>query len=159
MKAFYPQGNIQQEKPATAIGTRFALGVLFVFLALFPAKSQITIVQNSNSQALAQLLAGPGVTISNWTKTCANNGTGTFTNVSSNLGLPGGVVLASGNVTNVPFAANNFASTQFTANGDAQLSTLTSGTIYDPCVLEFDITPQGPILEFNYVFASEEYPE
>ncbi len=159
MKAFYPQGNIPQEKPATAIGTRFALGVLFVFLALFPAKSQITIVQNSNSQALAQLLAGPGVTISNWTKTCANNGTGTFTNVSSNLGLPGGVVLASGNVTNVPFAANNFASTQFTANGDAQLSTLTSGTIYDPCVLEFDITPQGPILEFNYVFASEEYPE
>ncbi len=126
---------------------------------LAPSYAQVTIVQNSNTQALAQLLAGPGVTISNWTKSCANNGSGTFTNVSSNLGVPGGVVLASGNVNSVPNAANVFASTQFSLNGDAQLSTLTNGTIYDPCVLEFDIVPQGPILQFNYVFASEEYPE
>lgn len=121
--------------------------------------AQIVVTQNSNTQALAQLLAGTGVSISNWTKTCANNGTGTFTNTSSNLGVPGGIILATGNATSVPNPASSFASTQFTNNGDAQLSTLTTGTIYDKCVLEFDIVPQGPILKFDYVFASEEYPE
>ncbi len=120
---------------------------------------QITVTQNANSQSLSQLLAGNGVTISNYTLSCAANGSGTFTNVNTNLGMPGGVVLASGRVSNVPQAANAFASSQFTATGDAQLSTLTTGTIYDPCVLEFDIVPQGPLLKFDYVFASEEYPE
>lgn len=120
---------------------------------------QITVTQNSNSQALSQLLAGNGVTISNYNLSCAANGSGTFTNVNTNLGMPGGVVLASGRVSNIPNNANIFASTQFTAVGDTQLSTLTTGTIYDPCVLQFDIVPQGPLLKFDYVFASEEYPE
>ncbi|MFN8299670.1 MAG: choice-of-anchor L domain-containing protein [Chitinophagales bacterium] len=149
-------------KPATPASSGLRNLVLLCMLllgGLATLQAQVTVVQNSNTQALAQLLAGSGVTISNWTKSCANNGSGTFTNVSSNLGVPGGVVLSSGNVGSVPNNANVFASTQFSLNGDAQLSTLTSGTVYDPCVLEFDIVPQGPILQFNYVFASEEYPE
>ena len=55
--------------------------------------------------------------------------------------------------------ASNFASTQFSNSGDAQLSTLTSGPIYDVSILQFDITPQGNTLQFNYVFGSEEYPQ
>jgi gliding motility-associated-like protein len=120
---------------------------------------QITVTQSSNSQALSQLLAGSGVTISNYTLSCSANGSGTFTNVNTNLGMPGGVVLASGRVQNIPNNAGVFASSQFTASGDVQLSTLTNGTIYDPCILEFDVVPQGPLLKFDYVFASEEYPE
>ncbi|HLP21343.1 MAG TPA: choice-of-anchor L domain-containing protein, partial [Chitinophagales bacterium] len=132
---------------------------LLLVVALSGAYAQITVTQTSNSQTLSQLLAGSGVTISNYTMSCAANGSGTFTNVNSNLGMPGGVVLASGRVQNIPNPTNVFASSQFTANGDAQLSTLTNGTIYDPCVLQFDIVPQGPLLKFDYVFASEEYPE
>ncbi|MBS1613682.1 MAG: choice-of-anchor L domain-containing protein, partial [Bacteroidetes bacterium] len=121
--------------------------------------AQIAITTSTNAQSLSQLLAGQGVTISNYTRTCDNNGSGTFTNSGTNLGLSQGVVLATGRVTNVPNAANNFASNQFTNSNDAQLSTLTSGTIYDKCILEFDIIPQGNYLKFDYVFASEEYPE
>jgi gliding motility-associated-like protein len=132
---------------------------LFLFYLLPGLRAQITVTQTSNSQTLSQLLAGSGVTISNYTLTCAANGSGTFTNTNTNLGMPGGVILASGRVQNVPNASNVFASSQFTATGDAQLSTLTTGTIYDPCVLQFDIVPQGPLLKFDYVFASEEYPE
>ncbi|MBL7778416.1 MAG: choice-of-anchor L domain-containing protein, partial [Chitinophagales bacterium] len=150
--------SLSEEGPKVG-GWHKAVIMLAVALAALQATAQVTIIQNSNSQTLSQLLAGTGVTITNYTKSCANNGTGTFNNVSSNLGLTGGVVMASGNVTNISQPANNFASTQFTLTGDAQLSTLTGGTIYDPCVLEFDIVPQGPLLRFNYVFASEEYPE
>ncbi len=138
---------------------RYCLLILLAVLTFGKVFSQITVTQNANSQTLAQLLAGPGVTISNYTLTCSANGSGTFNNVSSNLGIAGGAVLASGRVQNIPQAANSFASSSFTATGNTQLSTLTSGTIYDPCVLEFDIVPQGPLLKFDYVFASEEYPE
>ena len=136
-----------------------------IYLALFLVslvtglQAQIAVTQSSNSQTLSQLLAGSGVTISNYSLSCSTNGSGTFTNTNTNLGMPGGVVLASGRVQNVPNASTVFASSQFTATGDAQLSTLTTGTIYDPCVLQFDIVPQGPLLKFDYVFASEEYPE
>ena len=143
-----------------ACDLRKALLLFLVMAFSMPAlMAQIAVVQNANSQSLAQLLAGSGVTITNYTLTCNANGTGTFNNVNSILGMPGGVVMASGRVSNIPQSATNFASTSFTATGDAQLSTLTSGTIYDPCVLEFDIVPQGPLLKFDYVFASEEYPE
>jgi gliding motility-associated-like protein len=132
---------------------------LFLAITASCLFGQIAVTQTSNSQTLSQLLAGSGVTISNYSMRCATNGSGTFTNTNTNLGMPGGVVLASGRVTNVPNAANVFASTQFTLTGEPQLSTLTAGTIYDPCVLEFDVVPQGPLLKFDYVFASEEYPE
>ncbi len=133
--------------------------IFLLLLTVTTSQAQIVVTQSSNSQTLAQLLAGPGVTISNYTISCNANGSGTFNNVSSNLGIAGGAVLASGRVTNIPQVATNFASSSFTASGDAQLSTLTAGTIYDPCILEFDIVPQGPLLKFDYVFASEEYPE
>lgn len=136
--------------------------VLSFLLLLILAKggfAQIAVTQNTNTQSLAQLLAGTGVTISNYTKTCDNNGTGTFTANNTNLGITQGVVLASGRVQNIPQAANNFASTQFANSADPQLSNLTVGTIYDKCILEFDIVPQGTDLRFEYVFASEEYPE
>ncbi|MES2619899.1 MAG: choice-of-anchor L domain-containing protein, partial [Bacteroidota bacterium] len=133
--------------------------VILIAFATQTSAQPLTTTLSSNSQTLAQMLAGPGVTISNYTLNCAANGSGTFNNTSSNLGLNGGVVLSSGRVSNIPQAANVFASSQFTLTGDAQLSTLTGGTVYDPCVLEFDIVPQGPFLQFDYVFASEEYPE
>ncbi|MCS6934621.1 MAG: choice-of-anchor L domain-containing protein [Chitinophagales bacterium] len=155
--------KITRTQPICAIrmGISISTVVLYItsILTTSPTAAQITIVQNANTQTLSQILAGPGVSISNYTKSCANNGTGTFTNVGSNIGLNAGVVLASGRVQDIPQPANVFASTQFTLTGDPHLSTLTSGIIYDPCVLEFDIVPQGPLLRFNYVFASEEYPE
>ena len=106
--------------------------ITFIILALNSKvhAQAITTTQNSNSQSLAQLLAGSGVTISNYTLTCAANGSGTFNNTSSNLGIAGGVVLSSGKVQSIPNNANTFASTSFTLSGDAQLSTLTNGQIY-----------------------------
>lgn len=157
MKQLDPNRNYSQKiKILQGFSCELRKAVLLLFISAFSVLSiqaQVAVVQNANSQTLAQLLAGPGVTITNYTLTCSANGTGTFNNVSSNIGMPGGVVMASGRVTNVPQVATNFASSSFTATGDAQLSTLTTGTIYDPCVLEFDIVPQGPLLKFDYVFA------
>ena len=139
----------------------FKKGVAFLLtlLAFHFSFSQITITQNSNAEALSQMLVGSGVTISNVTMNCNTAASGTFTNQSTNMGLSQGVVMATGKVSSISQPASSFASTALNGAGDAQLSTLTSGPIYDPCILQFDVVPQGDTLQFKYVFASEEYPQ
>ena len=46
-----------------------------------------------------------------------------------------------------------------TEHGDADLDDLINGSTFDAVVLEFDFIPQGDTVEFQYIFASEEYPE
>jgi hypothetical protein len=54
----------------------------------------------------------------------------------------------------------NFANYMNGAAGDTQLDALVAPfPTYDASVLEFDLVPVGNILEFQYVFGSEEYPE
>lgn len=123
------------------------------------ASAQLVVTQSNNAQDLAQGLAGSGVSVSNFTLIGNNNSSGTFANASNTLGIANGVVLSTGNVANISQAASSFASTSYSGNGDAQLQSLTGGYIYDKSVLTFDVVPQGNVLMFNYVFASEEYPE
>ena len=80
--------------------TKWIMKKIYFTILLFALSpvlfGQITVTQSANSQTLSQLLAGSGVTISNYTLTCAANGSGIFNNVSSNVGMPGGVILSSG---------------------------------------------------------------
>ncbi len=135
----------------------FAAGFSILIFSVH-LQAQLSTV-NANAQAIAQLLAGSGVTISNYTITGSPLQSGTFAYGGSNLGMVGGALLTTGKIQDITQAAGNTASRSYTGTGDAQLSTLTAGTIYDPVVLEFDLVPQGPLLKFDYVFASEEYPE
>jgi len=138
---------------------RTAAAIILFAIHTNYAYGQLVITPNFNPQDLATNLGGAGVTISNFTRTGDNNSSAIFTNSGNSLGLTGGVILSTGKVANITQSANNFSSSSFSLSGDPQLQTLTTGTIYDKCILEFDIVPQGNILEFQYVFASEEYPE
>ncbi len=72
---------------------------LISLLLIDNSYAQITVTQNSNATALTQMLVGSGVTISNVTMNCNTAASGTFTNVSSNIGLSQGVVMATGKVS------------------------------------------------------------
>ena len=124
---------------------------------------------NVTAQQLARLLVGPGVTIQNATYTGTNVACGTFTGgYSCGLPVDAGVILSSGPITNAMgpnndtglFADNNGSSVlhQF---GDADLNNLVGGgPTHDAAVLEFDIiSTNSLVLQFQYIFASEEYPE
>lgn len=43
--------------------------------------------------------------------------------------------------------------------GDRQLTRLANNATFDACILEFDFVPRFNRIEFQFVFASEEYPE
>ncbi len=109
---------------------------------------------------VAELL-GPGVVVSNVTFTGEPVGAGKFTGGSAPIGFEAGIILGSGNATSVVGPNLDDGTTaDFQRAGDADLDQLIPGyPTFDATVLEFDFVPNGSVLTFRYVFASEEYNE
>lgn len=80
-------------------------------------------------------------------------------------GIPGlefaeGVILSSGNVSHASGPnSSSSTGTEFSGPGDADLDNISGSSTLDAAVLEFDFMPSSNSLEFEYIFASEEYPE
>lgn len=141
---------------------------LFAFLLPFSllvgsagsALAQLTVAGGLNATALAQMLAGPGITVSNATLTGAPDAAGSFNGTASNIGMPSGVLLCSGPITIAPGPNNSGSAGQDNGQpGNSQLNGLANATTYNACILEFDFVPLSNSIEFDYVFGSEEYPE
>lgn len=123
---------------------------------------------------LVNALVGTGVTISNVTYTGNTRAAGLFTGGAAIIGFDGGIVLDSGSVQTLvddlpcaggvegpndcyePVDAN---STTFDLPGDSDLTLLSGFPTFDAAVLEFDFVPQFSVVQFQYVFASDEYSD
>jgi len=140
---------------------KFAFLVTGVSVSL-AAHADLVITTSNNATALANALAGPGVTVSNVTLT-AEEATqqGTFTGgVSVGIGIDNGVILTTGNANLAPGPNNSDSAGEDVGGGsDASLATLATGTVFDANVLKFDFTTTTGNLSFKYVFASDEYNE
>jgi len=117
--------------------------------------------EGASAEVIANSLVTGGVTISNPIMNCPTNAYATFTNGSTtNIGVPSGLVMTTGNVNDLNAPGNSFMST---ANGttcyDPQLISLENLATNDCCVLEFDVIPTCDQLQLRFVFGSEEYPE
>lgn len=81
---------------------------------------------------------------------------------STNLGIQEGIIIGSGAVS---FAAGansqsgGSASSGCSSYSDPALTAIATGTLNDVSTLEFDFITKADTVKFNYVFASEEYPE
>ncbi|PCJ82408.1 MAG: hypothetical protein COA57_13335 [Flavobacteriales bacterium] len=149
------------------ISVQIPKGINYAFLFLITyclftlqATAQLVITSNNNAQTLVNTITGTGITVQNVTFNCPNGASGTFTD-NGNIGMPSGIIITSGGAT-VAQGNNNSASAGVdngTIQSDPDLTTLEPDAIYDPCILEFDITPYCDTLTLDYVFGSEEYPE
>ncbi len=122
------------------------------------------------TQLAISVFQSPGVTLSNikfnGTTASANNISdqiGSFSNGNTtNIGLDSGVIMTTGKAV-VAIGPNHTGNasqpTTNPAQGDPDLATLSTNTIFNKASLEFDFVPQGTNLSFDFVFASEEYPE
>ena len=92
---------------------------LLILLPAHPSLAVSTTNLNSTTPlALAQMLAGPGITVSNVTFTGANVAGGSFTGgIADGLGIASGVILSSGDIANA--AGPNLNDGISTANGTA----------------------------------------
>lgn len=115
------------------------------------------------TQAVEDFLLGPGVTVTNITFSGSSNQIGSFDSQNSNIPIPLGVALATGDIS-VAVGPNNIGSStvgggNFGAS-DADLLLANPGyTFNDAAILEFDFIPNEDVISFNFVWASEEYPE
>lgn len=113
-------------------------------------------------------LVGSGILISNVIFTGANRQIGNFNSTNTVLftdqGMDNGIILSTGEV-NTAIGPNNEAYACGiggyigNTNTDPDLQILAGASIKDKAILEFDFVPQGPTIEFKYIFGSEEYPE
>jgi uncharacterized repeat protein (TIGR01451 family) len=142
-------------------------GVLVSALLLFYARPSLAITTTNLSQTtpqqLAQMLAGPGVTVSNVTFTGSNLAGGTFSGgLPDGINIDSGVILSSGDVANaVGPNTDDGITTCHERPGDPDLDTILGqpGATEDAAVLEFDFVPATNSVSFRYVFASDEYNE
>lgn len=150
--------------------------LIAVSVALFglctTTQAQITIDDTLTPEELVNdILLGGGVVASNITFTGGTNQIGSFDDTTPGddpgLGLDYGVAMNTSAVTSLAiggaFGAGGGVS------GDADLlsvansvpgligETFSVGSINDLAILEFDFVPSSNLLEFNYVFASDEW--
>jgi hypothetical protein len=159
------------------LGMIVMVGLLLVLLSYQSSAAQATGLQTQNlntagvtAESMAQALVGSGggVTISDAVFTGAKVSAGTFSGGADIIGFESGIILSTGNIASV--AGPNNAEDSSTINssdpssGDADLTALATGegqtgTTYDAAVLTFSFVPNGDHVYFDFVFASEEYPE
>lgn len=128
---------------------------------------QITVTNTMTPQELVEnILLGPGVVATNFSfngvpadASVVQTRAGFFDANGTNFPINSGVVMSSGNVTNIPGNAIDFMSDVIGNGGDVDLDIIEPAGISDACVIEFDFVPSGDTISFQYMFASEEYPE
>ncbi|MDR0384685.1 MAG: choice-of-anchor L domain-containing protein [Prevotellaceae bacterium] len=98
----------------------------------------------------------------NGTSWGAARGLAYFNRADSNFPIEEGLVMGTGDVrdTEGPNSSNNAMNGGLNNGSDPDLAPLIpSHRIYNHCKIEFDFVPTANVMEFRYIFASEEYPE
>jgi hypothetical protein len=109
---------------------------------------------------VVSILSGSGATITNVKITGSNSAIGSFAEGGA-LGIPSGVVLSTGNISDAT-GANNSESTgaSLGTEGHPALDAIVDPfKTHDAIVIEFDVVTVSPTFVIRYVFASEEYRE
>ncbi|MCD6068432.1 MAG: hypothetical protein K0S33_3258 [Bacteroidetes bacterium] len=108
---------------------------------------------------------GKGIAVSNFRYTGFRKSIGIFSADKAIIGLDSGLILSTGNAEKIngPNEQKNFTSRAGTnpdvQHSDKDLRKAAKAPLFDMALLEFDFIPVNNQLSFNYVFASEEYPE
>jgi hypothetical protein len=135
------------------------LTCLLILGAITTLHAQLTVQGGFTAQQLADHLAGPGFTVTNAILIGDPAARGKFQSNATNLGVNSGVVLSTGMIADAAGPAFNFASTGFQRPGDPNLDILAGINTNDAMILQFDFLVESDNIQFNFVFASEEYPE
>lgn len=135
--------------------------ILCVVLLIFSgyASSQITVTGGLSAQQLAEILSGSNINISNAVITGPASGYGSFVS-GGTFAFPSGVILSNGLITNASGPNNDpNTSDNLGGAGTQQMTDLGGAASSDVVTLEFDFVVQSASVSFQYIFASEEYPE
>lgn len=151
------------KKKLAAVLASVILLTLFAapFSSLHAEGEPLSVTTEVTAEQLAANLVGSGVTVTNPVLTQGSNiSAGIFTGGMDSVGFSSGIILSTGNASAV-VGTNSGANVSNISGGgsDPELVAISSGPIYDACVLTFDIIPSSSYFSFQYVLGSEEYEE
>lgn len=143
---------------------RFLITSIFVFIFCSLQAQLQTNGGQSPTQLVQNVLLGPGVDVSNIFYAGPNSAIGTFNAVNTTLGIDEGIIMTTGTIANNadgPHGPNDQPSAGVDNGGAGygQLTNLVGTSTFNATILEFDFIPYSDTVKFEYVFASEEYPE
>jgi len=131
--------------------------------SLADAAKLVTTQGNSATDLVTNVLIGGNCfDVANIKGTGAAASRGIFSQGESSINISNGIVLSTGSTAELP-GPNDLTN----ANGgfgnnspdDPNLASLTSGNQYDVSIIEFDFKPTANMVQFDFVFGSEEYCE
>ena len=105
---------------------------------------------------------GEGVDIIDIKYSGTESATGLFSNANEEIGIDRGIILSTGKVKEINRPFDHEASTVTSSNNytDDDITTLSNHSVYrDIASYEITFIPTAELISFNYVFASEEYPD
>lgn len=132
---------------------------LLLLVGFATAHAQLSVTPGQTAATLVAALSGGGVTITNPVLTCPSVANGTFSYVGGTLGISNGILLTTGHAGAAAGAEPPLVDFTNGTPGDPDMAALfpTGTALFDACILEFDLTPSGDTVSFNYQFGSEEY--
>lgn len=140
--------------------------ICFLLLTSINTFSQLTTEVGvlTPEELVNNILLGGGITATNVVYTGSPNAIGRFNSVNTNLSLNSGIIMNTGTVQigpNGPQGPNNGGAlgSDNNAAGDPLLAAISGQASFNASKLEFDFIPMSDSIQFNFVFASEEYPE
>jgi gliding motility-associated-like protein len=141
---------------------KFFASLLVCFILQLPVQAQLVVDNSITLDEAIAILLGPDVEFFNVTFSGDADQIGSFNSTNSNVGIPTGIMMGTGNV-NAGIGPNNSGSDSEgggnSGASDADLDDLDGLTHNDAAILEFDFIATGSTVSFDYVWASEEYPE
>ncbi len=139
---------------------KYFFRAVLILLLPFAAHAQLTVVGGLTATQMANIIAGPGITVSNPVYVGPAISSGSFNGSASNIGIASGVLLTCGDI-NMAIGPNSLGSqgVDNLAPGNSDLDGIAGALTYDAVELEFDFVSQSNSVMFRYVFGSEEYPE
>lgn len=137
--------------------------VLLIFLfSSCLLSAQVEVDTTISKERLAEIFLGQGVRILNVKVHGNPSSLGAFSARQSNFPMEEGIVLSTGRVSAITRQNESGKTTTSMKEGmgaDPDLSRMVSRQVFNSTVIEFDFVPMFDSLYFDYVFASEEYPE
>ena len=156
-----------QKKSIMKLHQSIKITTLFSLLIfVIQANAQMTITPATTppftpTNLINQVFLGDGVTVTNVTFTGSNTAVGAFNNGLNTVGIEEGIVMTTGNVTLLNTTTNNNSGSGSDngAGSDVDLVSIAGTNINNAAIYTIDFIPTADTLRFNYVFASEEYPD
>jgi hypothetical protein len=139
--------------------------ILFPVLTLFflQTHAQITVTPLTSPAAIASVLSGGNMLISNLTMSADTNTIASFIETNTPLTMDSGLVLSNGDVFNVVGPNTHhciYKNNHLPGDSDvAAVGGFSTVDSHDYTGIEFDCVPAGDTLYINYSYGSEEYME